>query len=108
MDKTELIITLIGLLSTIITAFVIPYIKSKTKTENTKAKYESLMTLVAIIKEYVNGAEQLLGAGTGEQKKKLVVELLEKAGVEVDENVDAIIEAAVYAMNEIKKEVIGE
>ncbi len=106
MNTTEIIITLIGLLCTIITTFVIPYIKAKTNTENAKAKYEEFLNLVEEIKEYVNGAEQLLGAGTGEQKKKLVVELLERAGVVVDKNVDAIIEAAVFAINEIKEKAV--
>lgn len=98
MNNTEVIVALIGFCTTVITAFLVPWIKAKTDSK----KFENLRTL---INGYVDAAEQLLGAGTGQKKKELVVSWLTKNGITVDNNVNAIIEAAVYSLNKIIDEV---
>lgn len=51
-DLTEIIVALIGVLATVITGFLIPYLKSKTG----KSDWDRLIDIVCIV---VNGAEQL-------------------------------------------------
>lgn len=46
----------------------------------------------------VQAAEQLFGSGKGERKKEYVLKLLAGQGVEVDDNIDAMIEAAVMEL----------
>ncbi len=95
----KIILALIGLLGTIITYIVIPYIKSKT----TKEQRESVVFWVQIA---VNAAEQIyIGEGQGKDKKQYVIELLNSKGIQITEDqLDVLIEAAVFEMNKIKTE----
>lgn len=87
----EIVITLIG---AIITCILVPYIKSRT----TKEQQDEILQWVKIA---VAAAEQLFdGVGRGEEKKAYVLEWLKSHGLHVDEDkLDALIEAAVYALN---------
>lgn len=85
-DLTDIIEALLGLLAAIITMYVIPWIKSKTTNEQ-QAKIEAALRVA------VYAAEQLYGAGNGEQKLEYAAEYLRSHGYEVD---DDAIEAAVY------------
>jgi hypothetical protein len=87
-DLTPIIQALIGLLATIITIKVIPWIKSKTTTQ------QQIM-LEATVSILVNAAEQLYGAGKGPEKLDYVKTELEKRGFTVD---TAAIESAVRDM----------
>lgn len=53
----------------------------------------------------VYAAEQIYGAGTGEKKLEYVVKLLRMLGIEVDEPERAMIEAAVFNLNQKTEEV---
>lgn len=93
MDITKLVVALIGLLSTIVTVFLAPYIKTKWDV----AKVEKLSELA---KRFVLAAEQLLGPGGGTRKKEKVQDWLEEKGYNVSlDEVDSAIEAAVKEMN---------
>ena len=94
MDITIVIEALIALVSAIITAFVVPYIKSRT----TAAQQEQLQGWVKIA---VAAAEQIYtGSGRGSEKKAYVVEWLTERGLTVDtDKVDALIESAVYELS---------
>ena len=46
----------------------------------------------------VQAAEQLFGPGAGDRKKEYVLELLAQQGVEVTDDIDAMIEAAVMEL----------
>lgn len=46
----------------------------------------------------VQAAEQLFGAGAGDQKKAYVLELLAQQGVDITTDIDAMIEAAVMEL----------
>lgn len=94
MDITFVIEALIALVSAIITAFVVPYIKSRT----TAAQQEQLQGWVKIA---VAAAEQIYtGSGRGSEKKAYVVEWLTERGLTVDtDKVDALIESAVYELS---------
>ena len=85
--------TLIALLIGIFTKFFVPYIKSQI----TAQKFSFVKTWVDSL---VNAAEQKIqGSKMGADKKKWVVDMLEKLGIVVDDSVDALIESAVLVLN---------
>jgi len=93
MDLTPLFEAVIALIGAILTAFVIPYIRAKTS----EAQRDKL---AAVVNTLVMAAEQLFGAGCGEEKLRYVIDALGEMGytVDIDESGDAIramIEASV-------------
>ena len=84
MDITTIIEAAAALVAAVITAVVIPYIKSRTT-----------------VKIAVTAAEQIYrGSGRGEEKKAYVLNWLAEHGITLDEDrIDALIEAAVYELN---------
>lgn len=94
-DITMIIEAGFALLAAIITAIVIPYIKSKT-TASQQAEVN------AWVKIAVTAAEQIYtGSGRGEEKKAYVLNWLQEHGITVDaEKLDALIEAAVYELTQ--------
>ena len=87
-DITTIIEAVFMLLAAIITAIVIPYIKSKT-TASQQAEIN------AWVKIAVTAAEQIYtGSGKGEAKKAYVLNCITVD----DEKLDALIEAAVYEL----------
>lgn len=93
-DLTNFVLAALTLIIALISAFAIPYIKSKTSAEQ-------FSTIQLWVKVAVNAAEQLFtGSGRGEEKKTYVLEFLESKGFTIDlESIDALIEAAVLELN---------
>lgn len=93
MNITPIIEAAVTLIAAIITALVVPYIRSKT----TDAQQKEIATLVQIA---VTAAEQIFTqSGKGREKKAYVIQWLSDRGVTVDEGkLDAMIESAVYAL----------
>ena len=93
-DITPIIEAVAALIAVIITAVVIPYIKSKTTTQQQAQ-------INAWVKIAVAAAEQIYkGSGRGEEKKEYVINWLEERGFTLDEDeVDDLIESAVYELN---------
>lgn len=91
MDITIIIEAVLTLIAAVITAIVIPYIKSRT----TAQQQEQINAWVRIA---VSAAEQIYtGSGRGEEKKEYVISWLREHGITVDEDkLNAMIEAAVY------------
>ncbi len=94
MDITPVVNAVIALAAAVVTAFVIPWVKSKT----TAAQREEINYWVKIA---VTAAEQIyLGAGKGKEKKKYVLDFLAEKNLKIDEeSVDLMIESAVKEMN---------
>ena len=93
MDITKVVVALIGLLSTVITVFLAPYLKAK-------MDVEKVTKLGELAKRFVLAAEQLIGKGEGEKKKAKVQDWLKEKGYDVSlDEVDSAIEAAVKEMN---------
>ena len=92
-DITTIIEAVFALIAVVITAIVIPYIKSKT----TAAQQVQINSWVKIA---VAAAEQIyVGSGRGAEKKAHVLNFLKSKGVTLDvDSVDAMIEAAVYEL----------
>lgn len=90
-DITTIIESVAALLAAVITAVVVPYIKSKTTTDQQR----QINTWVQIA---VSAAEQIYaGSGRGDEKKAYVIDWLKQHGVTIDADaIDAMIEAAVY------------
>lgn len=93
-DITTVVNAVIALIAAVISAFVIPWIKSKTTAQQRE-------DLVAWVKIAVAAAEQIYqGTKRGEEKKQYVLDFLEKNGFSVNEDsVNAAIEAAVKQLN---------
>ena len=93
MDITTIVQALFALVAAIITAVVIPYIKSKTTAQQQTQ-------INAWVKIAVAAAEQIFtGSGRGQEKKAYVLQWLKERGITVDaEKLDAMIEAAVYEL----------
>lgn len=91
-----LVITLIGVL---LTRLVVPWLKLKIGNEKMK-DIEKWVTVA------VTAAEQMKVAGLlpdGQQKKDYVLEFVKDKGITItDEELDALIEAAVYEINKAK------
>ncbi len=93
-DITTIVNAVIALIAAIISAFVIPWIRSKTTAQQRE-------DLIAWVKIAVSAAEQLFkGDKRGEEKKQYVLDFLKKNGFSVNEDaVNAAIEAAVKQLN---------
>ena len=83
----------IAVVAMAVSVFLIPWLKQKIG----EAKMSELLALVQVA---VEAAEQLFGAGTGDQKKQYVVKLLQNQGIDAtSEKVNAMIESAVLGLN---------
>lgn len=93
MDITPIVEAAFMLIAAVITAVIVPYIRSKT----TDTQRTELQALVQIA---VTAAEQLyIGTGKGKEKKAYVLEWLKERGITVDsKKLDAMIESAVYSL----------
>lgn len=94
-DLTPIIEAVAALIGVVITCILVPFIRSKTTAEQQKE-------INAWVKIAVSAAEQIFkGSGRGEEKKQHVIAWLKERGFTVDENeLDALIEAAVYELNQ--------
>ena len=94
-DLTPIIEAVAALIGVVITCSLVPFIRSKTTAEQQKE-------INAWVKIAVSAAEQIFkGSGRGEEKKQYVIAWLKERGFTVDENeLDALIEAAVYELNQ--------
>ena len=97
----ELILALIPILGTILTVYIIPYIKEKIDNEKLE-KYEQWVNMA------VRAAEMVFTeSGMGESKKAYVIEFLtgmfnKNKVIITEEQMNILIEAAVQQMNENK------
>lgn len=102
-DLTPIINAAIVLLAALITAFVVPWIRTQT----TAAQRQELAAWARIA---VSAAEQLYGPGRGAEKKQYVLDFLTRKGFTVDADiVITLLEAAVQQLNSaagLKREVM--
>lgn len=101
--NTEIILALIGLLSTVITGLLIPYIKSKT----TQSQRENTVFLIELA---VKAAEKLWpDTGAGLKKKDYVIQYINAKGIKLsEEDLNMFIEAAVKELDLLKKQIVVE
>lgn len=95
----QIITLLISLAGVVLTYFIVPWLKSKTTTQQ-----------LDMIKLWINiavaAAEQMKAAGLmpdGQAKKEFVLKFIRDKGVTItDQELDALIEAAVFEINKAK------
>ena len=93
MDYTQIISAVIALISALVSAFLIPWIK-------TKIDADKLQTVRAYVEIGVKAAEQLYAASEGDKKKAYVISFLAGKGIKFDvETVDKLIEATVLQLH---------
>lgn len=104
-DMSFLILKVIISISVaLITTFVIPLLKEKLD----DAKYQKLLDIINVA---VQAAEQAIGGpGQGAERKdavlKFVTKYLDENNISIKEDqLDQLIEAAVYSMNSSKKDI---
>ena len=97
----KIILALIGLLGTIVTYVLVPYIKSKT----TEKQRDNIYNLILIA---VRAAEQIYNnSGQGKLKKEYVITYLNSRGIKLTiEDLDLFIEAAVLELNIVQNVVL--
>lgn len=98
-DLTQVVIAVITLAISLVTAFLIPYLKSKVGAE----KLETIKFWVNIA---VEAAEMIYtGTGRGQEKKEYVTKFLNSKGFSLNiEEVENLIEAAVLELKLTQKE----
>lgn len=94
-DLTPIITAVLTLIFSLITAFLIPYIK-------TKVSAEQFATIKLWVQVAVQAAEILyVGSGRGEEKKKYVIEFLNSKGFTLNaEEIENLIESAVLELKQ--------
>lgn len=93
MDYTEIISAVIALISALVSAFLIPWIKKKISAEDLK-KWQAYVEIA------VRAAEQLYNANEGAEKKAYVLHYLAERGIKFDsDTVDKMIESAVLSLH---------
>ena len=93
MDYTQIISAVIALISALVSAFLIPWLK-------TKIDADKLQTLRTYVEIGVKAAEQLYTAAEGDKKKAYVISFLAGKGIKFDvEIVDKLIESAVLQLH---------
>lgn len=99
-DYTNIIEIILGILSAIITAFVIPVL-------NKKLFAEKRQNLLFWVQTAVAAAEQYFGSKTGQQKKDYVVNFLLSKGIVFDiDEVNTMIESEVYKLTQQAKSTV--
>ena len=95
-DLTQIIIAILTLAFSCISAFLVPYLK-------TKVDAEKLGTIKLWTKIAVEAAEMLyVGSGKGEEKKAYVADYLAGKGFKLNfEDVETLIESAVLELKQI-------
>lgn len=93
MDYTQIISAVIALISALVSAFLIPWLK-------TKIDANKLQTIKTYVEIGVKAAEQLYAATNGEEKKAYVINFLAEHGIRFDvSTIDQLIEAAVLQLH---------
>ena len=94
-DLTPIITAVLTLIFSLITAFLIPYIKAKTTDE----RFNTIKLWVQVA---VQAAEMLyVGSGRGEEKKQYVIEFLKSKGFTLNaEEIENLIESAVLELKQ--------
>lgn len=101
-DLTAIVTVIFDLICTLIAVKLIPLIKSKTTAEQQAH-------LQAIINSVVYAAEQLFGAGRGEEKLDYALSQLEEMGIKIDKPAVRVgIEAAVKALNLTQDDILAK
>lgn len=94
MDSTDIIKAVITLITALISAFLVPYIKSKYSEEQLK-KWQNIVDIG------VSAAEQLYNTDQAKEKKEYVLKYLYEKGIKFDaDTIENMIEASVLHLHD--------
>lgn len=101
-DLTQIVIAILTLAISLITAYLIPYLRTKVGAE----RLETIRFWVGVA---VDAAEMIyVGTGRGAEKKEYVTQFLNSKGFSLDiAEVENLIEAAVLELKITEKESVG-
>ena len=101
-DLTQIIVALIGLITAVLSGFLIPLLMTKIQESKAKLSEQELQMISELAKIAVKAAEQIYnGTGMGAKKKEYVQKFLADNGYVLDEQaVDIAIEAAVLELKQ--------
>lgn len=103
-DMTKVILAIISLLGTVLTAFVIPLIKAKLNIAKAEMSENQAAMLDLFIATFCKAAEQLYRSDEGQKKKAYVLDALEQMGYDINTiEIDAGIEAFVLDLHNAMK-----
>lgn len=90
----KIALAVLSIVSTLVSALLIPYLRSKTSAE-TRRRYLEIVTIA------VKAAEQIFrGSKTGREKKDYVLKRLKEIGIKLSEaELNMLIEASVKELN---------
>ncbi len=94
-DLTPIVSAVVTLIISLVSAFLIPYIKAKT----TEEQFNTIKLWVQVA---VQAAEMLyIGSGRGKEKKQYVIEFLKSKGFTLNaEEIENLIESAVLELKQ--------
>ena len=97
-DLTQIIVAILTLVISAVSAFLIPYSK-------TKVSAEQFATIKLWVQVAVQAAEMLyVGSGRGEEMKQYVLDFLKSKGFSLNmEEIENLIEAAVLELKQSQK-----
>ena len=94
MDYTDIIKAVITLITALVSAFLVPYIKSKYSEAQLK-KWQNIVDIG------VSAAEQLYHSDQAQEKKEYVLKYLYEKGIKLDsETIENLIEASVLHLHD--------
>ena len=92
MNWNAIVDIIVALVLVVVTRYAVPYLQ-------TLVNVKDRQKLVCFVTELVAAAEQIFReSGQGQTKKEYVVDALICSGYEVDHEIDALIEAAVFRL----------
>jgi inorganic pyrophosphatase/exopolyphosphatase len=95
MSFTTVLGAVCGVIAVAMSYFIIPFLKSKTTEQQRKEMMSFLNTAV-------HAAQQIKTLVTGDDRKEYVLNLLKDKKLKIsDEEINAMLEAAVYTMNSL-------
>lgn len=99
----QIALPLISIIGTLIAYVLVPYLKARTS----ETQQKKIWTLVLVA---VQAAEQIFNKpGAGQDKKAYVLQVLNQKGIQIDATqLDILIEAAVYQLNQTKEAVLND
>lgn len=101
-DLTPLLQAVIALIAALISIYLIPWIKSRTNTEQ-RAQISAAVHIA------VYAAEKLYGAGRGDEKLAYAIEYLKAHGFNLDpDTLKAEINAAIKEMEQLDDQIVLE
>ena len=99
----QIALALISIIGALITYVLVPYIKARTTETQQKKIWNGVLIAV-------QAAEQIFNKpGAGQDKKAYVLNVLNQKGIQIDATqLELLIEAAVFQLNQSKNEFIAE